>query len=42
MLSFMDEDSGEVKDGEEFRGTSKEDTSVEDDLGLPSRCKEFR
>ncbi len=37
MLSFMDEDRGEVKDGEEFRAASKEDTSLEDDLDLPSR-----
>ena len=37
MLNFMDQDRGEVKDGEEFRATSEEDTSLEDDLGLPSR-----
>ena len=37
MLNFLDEDRGEVKDGEEFRAASKEDTSLEDDLGLPSR-----
>jgi len=37
MLSFMDEDRGEVKDGEEFRAASEEDTSLEDDLDLPSR-----
>jgi hypothetical protein len=37
MLNFLDEDRGEVKDGEEFRATSEEDTSLEDDLGPPSR-----
>ena len=37
MLNFMDEDRGEVKDGEEFGGASEEDISLEDDLGLPSR-----
>jgi hypothetical protein len=36
MLNFMDEDRGEVKDGEEFRSTSDEDILLEDDLGLPS------
>ena len=37
MLNFLNEDRGEVKDGEEFRAASEEDTSLEDDLGLPSR-----
>jgi hypothetical protein len=37
MLNFLDEDRGEVKDREEFRAASEEDTSLEDDLGPPSR-----
>ena len=36
MLNFLDEDRG-VKDGEEFRATSEEDASLEDDLGPLSR-----